>query len=268
MPATQFYDYKSEATCWLEEFFSRFSDSRLANYNFFEGLHCGMICGQGGMSYAFDETSPPHESTVELFEDFGADLDNEKMRTFQSALLTSAKSMNMLATDIGFYFAPYWYGAIAEEIDINNFYEKALRVGKNLDGILKRIYPNMFAMDHDPKHLVDVSVWAEGFLQGLIITDAVDQLQEDLELKQNLDILNSLKDNCYYTSYGSRPQPTKSTLKLIDFYMFAYQVPVIILTFYAAIQLNGLSMKQSPSPRMRNTSIDKKRHGKKRNQRR
>jgi hypothetical protein len=259
--------YRSEKTRWIEDLFSHSNENSQLDYNFFEGLHCGMICLNGYMYYPFDEKSPPHKATIVLFEDNGLAIDDDVMRMYQSALLDSASGINSFATAGGFHFSPYWFNDVMNVSNIKKFSGDSLPTFENLDDILEKSSPEIFTKDNELVYSVNVKNWIFGFFFGFHGSDILKKLSYDKNLQTYLLMLASLRDNCYHVQLKDRTQPLGNTLKLADFFMFAFCVPAIVSEIYSAIQLEGRYEPRQSSKR-RNILLLKKRKIKERLHRR
>jgi hypothetical protein len=242
------HGHRSEKTLWLEDFFKHKNSDAPIDYNFFEGMHCGTICGNGEMLYLQDGTSPDEIIRV-LPMIFGRDFSVDEMRMCQSALSDSAKALNSLATDKDFHFTPYWYKVVLAEFDIQKFFNKSVHTLKNVRDIIKKKYPAMCKIDHAPDLHRNVRKWSSGFMIGLLASGAFTQLQQDVELTKYLQVIRSLEDNCNYKTSMRKPESTARTLKLVDFYIFANRVPFIIALFYSEIYLRRMYQSRASSKR-------------------
>jgi hypothetical protein len=253
-----FKGYSSPQICRLEDFFALVKKDSM-NYNYYEGMHCGKICCKGEIHYIFDEQSQPHISTRQLFKKESLDDDDREMCMFQSALLDSARAISSFATDDGFYFAPRWFDDVMNECDIGKFHQESLLTGEDLDDILRKNYPEMYKIKHKLGHHDNVEAWTVGFLHAVEDCGLLQQLTQGDSAEPYLSMIASLRDNRYYSQISTRPCTLNSTLKLIDFFMFAYFVPLDVSKLYSVIRLEG-KYQLSPSSKKADSQISCKRH--------
>jgi hypothetical protein len=251
----------------FEDLLSHANGDKTCNYNFFEGLDCGLICGNGEIHLLFNETSPPHKTTIDFFKKHGVEATDSNMRMYQSVLIENARAVSAAATNDGFHFLPHWFNDLTDKYDTYKLFEESRLTGKNFLDILETIFPDVYAIDLEPRYVENVTSWVEGFMLGIKESGIMHLLYADTEMNKYLHTLDSIRNNCYYVQFEHQSHAPKSALKMVDFFKFSCCIPSIANNLYTAIQLQGRFQQELVSKR-RKSRNDKKRHGKERRHRR